>query len=78
MEGPLKTGELRRSGANLLQLTGGGWVEFIRARTRLLNGYRRSADRVTDFRDHIGLTTQSISYFLTPRTHIRSEGVCKF
>ena len=39
---------------------GGG---FSRARTRLLNGYRRSADRVTDFRDRIGLTTQPISYF---------------
>ncbi len=52
-EGPLKTGKLRRSRAICLQLTG----ELIWAHTRLLNGYRRTADWGIDFRDHIGLTT---------------------
>lgn len=57
--GPLKTGKPRRSRANLLQLTRG----FIWARTQLLNCHRRTADSVIDFRDHIGLTAQPISYF---------------
>lgn len=66
--GPLKTGEPRKSRANLLQLTGGGWG-LIWARTRLLNGYRRTADRVIDFRDHIRTHNSTNKLLLTSHTH---------
>lgn len=66
--GPLKTGEPRRSRASLLQLTGWRWG-FIWARTRLLNGYRRTADRVIAFRGSYRTHNSTYKLLLTSQTH---------